>query len=79
MLYAPCWIQVARRFTLSLSHGGPLVSEFRLPGINLPLELKGVVRWSDSSHSRAGVRSGSAFRRKYYPGFQSSLWAMKKL
>jgi len=33
-----------------------LVSEFALPGIALPLELRGRLVWSDARSGRAGVR-----------------------
>jgi len=33
----------------------PLVSEFALPGIDLPLELRGRVVWRDRAAGRAGV------------------------
>jgi len=33
-----------------------LVSEFALPGISLPLALRGRVVWRDSGSGRAGVR-----------------------
>jgi len=33
-----------------------LVSEFALPGIALPVELRGYVVWSDAGSGRAGVR-----------------------
>ncbi|HKJ24642.1 MAG TPA: PilZ domain-containing protein [Myxococcota bacterium] len=33
-----------------------LVSEFTLPGITLPLELRGRLVWSDAGACRAGVR-----------------------
>jgi hypothetical protein len=34
----------------------PLLTEFALPGIGLPLALRGVVAWCDPAHDRCGVR-----------------------
>jgi hypothetical protein len=34
----------------------PVVSEFALPGISLPLALEGEVAWTDKRASRFGVR-----------------------
>jgi len=36
--------------------GGPVTSEFTLPGISIPLALEGSVAWSDRGRSRVGVR-----------------------
>jgi hypothetical protein len=36
--------------------GGPVTSEFALPGISLPLALDGRVAWHDSGRRRVGVR-----------------------
>jgi hypothetical protein len=33
----------------------PVVSEFALPGISLPLALEGVVAWTDPGRARLGV------------------------
>jgi hypothetical protein len=35
---------------------GPLVSEFALPGISLPLELRGRWVWLDEKARRGGIR-----------------------
>lgn len=35
---------------------GVVRSEFRLPGIGLPLELRGEVRWTRAGGARAGLR-----------------------
>lgn len=36
--------------------GEPVISEFALPGISIPLELEGRVAWSDPQRLRVGVR-----------------------
>lgn len=36
--------------------GGPVTSEFALPGISLPIELEGRVAWADAPRLRVGVR-----------------------
>lgn len=36
--------------------GGPVTSEFALPGISIPLELEGRIAWSDPQRLRVGVR-----------------------
>lgn len=35
--------------------GGPVTSEFTLPGISIPLALEGRVAWSDRGRQRVGV------------------------
>ena len=34
----------------------PVLAEFALPGIGLPLALRGVVAWSDPARERCGIR-----------------------
>jgi len=36
--------------------GGPVTSEFALPGISLPIALDGRVAWCDGASQRVGVR-----------------------
>ena len=38
-----------------LERGLALRSEFALPGISLPIELRAVVRWTSDDGSRAGL------------------------
>jgi hypothetical protein len=36
--------------------GGPVTSEFALPGISIPIELEGRIAWTDPRRLRIGVR-----------------------